>query len=294
MSPRRDGLGGLANGSRKVECGERLAAGLWGGGCRYMDLRTEQTACWWTLCPRCPGQTHTGKLGTMAQLGAFGSHTDSALGRDFCLNTGSVTGPTEELRCHREGCGPRRRDGGRGRRQEVPGVDGRQRGRVRGLGRLASLGVVPHTDPWWARAGDSAGPGALGTRWSARAHGTTEVQAEGRLLPHQQPEGLVESQLGNVHSKRDLPLGRRWRREPGGEACDAVQHVASPRPGTAPSDEGTLDNGDGGGRGQANSRLQMCGRGAQQAKQAPSGGSPRVGFVRSRRSRKASHVTHSV
>lgn len=147
MSPRRDGLGGVANGSRKVECGERLAAGLWGGGCRYVDLRTEQTACWWTLCPRCPGQTHTGKLGTMAQLGAFGSHTDSVLGRDFCLNTGSVTGPTEKLRCHREGCGPRRRDGGRGRRQEVPGVDGRQRGCVRGLGRLASLGVVPHTDP---------------------------------------------------------------------------------------------------------------------------------------------------
>lgn len=58
----------------------------------------------------------------------------------------------------------------------------------------------------------------------------------------------------NVHSKMDLPLGRWWRKGPGSESCDTVQHEASPRPGTAPSDEETVDDGDGGGRGQANSR----------------------------------------
>lgn len=30
-------------------------------------------------------------------------------------------------------------------------------------------------------------------------------------VTHQQPGGLVESQLVNVHSKTDLPLGRWWR-----------------------------------------------------------------------------------
>lgn len=144
VSPRHDGLGGLANRSQKVECGARLAAGPLGWGFCYMDFR----ACWWMRCPCCPGQTRTGKLATRVAAGCvLVSRTDSVLRRDFCLNTGFVTGTTKELRCHREGCGPMRRDGSKVRPREVAGVDGRRCGSVSGVGRQASLGVVPHTDP---------------------------------------------------------------------------------------------------------------------------------------------------